>query len=127
MLTELYRKLCTLMTEAGYPAWAEDTVPADAAFPYVTVSVRPAASLHGLGRVTLTGWLRGPARHADRLALADTLLRLVPGGGLKLPLEGGVALLLRGDRMHVTWPESPGALGVCVQHELRMMGGDADA
>ena len=127
MLTDLYRKLCALLAEAGYPAWAEDAVPSEAAFPFVTVAIRPAASLHGTGRVTLTGWLRGPARHADRLALADTLLKLVPGGGLKIPLESGSAVLFRGDRMNVEWPESPGALGVCVKHELRVMGGGSDA
>ena len=127
MLTELYGKICALLAEAGYPAWAEDAVPPDAAFPFVTVAIRPAASMHGTGRVTLTGWLRGPARHADRLALADALLKLVPGSGMKLPAAGGLAVLTRGDRMNVEWPESPGALGVCVKHELRMMGGAADA
>lgn len=127
MLTELYRRVCALLAEAGCSAWAEDAVPPDAALPFVTVSIRPAATLQGTGRVTLTGWLRSPARHTDRLALADTLLRLVPGSGLKLPLERGLAVLYRGDRTNVEWPESPGALGVCVKHELRVMGGDADA
>lgn len=127
MLTALYRQLTALLDAAGYPAWAADAVPPDAAFPFVTLDIRPAASPLGTGRVTLTGWLRGPARHADRLALADTLLKLVPPGGLKLPLEGGLAVMYRGDRMNVEWPESPGALGACVKHELRVMGGGADA
>lgn len=127
MLTELHRKICAMLAEAGYPAWAEDAVPPDAPLPFVTLSIRPASSLHGVGRVTLTGWLHGPGRHADRLAMANTLLKLVPGGGLKLPLDGGLALLQRGDRMNVEWPENPGVLGVRVSHELRLMGGDSDA
>lgn len=127
MLTELYRQLTALLATAGYPAWAADAVPPDAVFPYVTMEVRAPASPFGVGRVTLTGWLRGPVRHADRLAMADTLLKLVPGGGLKLPLGGGLAVLFRGERMNVEWPESPGALGVCVKHELRLMGGGTDA
>ena len=127
MLTELYRQLTALLAEAGYPAWSVDAVPPDAPFPFVTLQVRPAASLHGLGRVTLTGWLRGPCRHADRLALADALLRLVPSGGLKLPLTDGLAVLHRGDRLDVEWPEAAGALGVTVKHELRLMGGAGDA
>ena len=127
MLTELHRRICALLAEAGYPVWAEDAVPPGTPFPFVTLSIRPAASMHGTGRITLTGWLHGPARHADRLAMANTLLRLVPGGGLKLPLDGGLALLQRGDRMNVEWPEAPGALGVRVRHELRMMGGDSHA
>ena len=127
MMTELYRELAALLAKVGYSAWAADAVPPDATFPFVTMEIRPAASLHGLGRVTLTGWLRGPCRHADRLALADALLKLIPPAGLKLPMGGGLALLLRGDRMNVEWPESPGALGVCVRHDLRVMGGGSDA
>lgn len=127
MLTEIYKQLTARLAAAGYPAWAADAVPTGAAFPYVTLEVRPAASPFGAGRVTLTGWLRGPARHAERLAMADALLRLVPPGGLKLKLEGGLAVLYRGDRLNVEWPESPGALGACVKHELRLMGGDTDA
>ena len=96
MLTELYRQLTALLAEAGYPAWSAEAVPSDAPFPFVTLQVRPASTLHGLGQVTLTGWLRGPCRHADRLALADALLRLVPSGGLKLPLTDGLAVLHRG-------------------------------
>lgn len=127
MLQTLYQRLTALVQEAGYPCWAADAVPPDAAFPFVTVEVRPAATMHGLGRVTLTGWLRGPCRHADRLALADALLRLVPPGGMKIPLPGGLALMQRGDRLNVEWPESPGALGVTVKHDVRVMGGDGDA
>lgn len=127
MLTDLYAQLCALLSQAGYTAWAADAVPPDADFPFVTLEVRPAASLHGTGRVTLTGWLRGPARHTDRLAMADTLLKLVPAGGLKLPGPGGLALLIRGDRLNVEWPETSGALGVCVKHDLRLMGGTNNA
>ncbi|MBQ2954278.1 MAG: hypothetical protein IJE07_12175 [Clostridia bacterium] len=127
MLTELSRQLTALLSQAGYRTWAADAVPPKAEFPFVTVEIRPAASLHGLGRVTLTGWLPRPCRHADRLSLADALLRLVPPGGLKLPCGDGLALLLRGDRMNAEWPESEGALGVCVKHELRMLGGESDA
>lgn len=126
-MTQIFERLCALLKAAGYDAWASDAVPQDATLPFVTMEVRPAASLHGVGRVTLTGWMRGPARHADRLALADTLLKLVPSAGLKLPLEGGLAVMYRGDRMNVEWPESPGALGVCVKHEIRLMGGMKDA
>lgn len=127
MLTALYRQLTALLTQAGCRAWAANAVPPEAAFPFVTLEIRPAARLHGVGTVTLTGWLAKPCRHADRLALADTLLRLVPPAGLTLSPDGGLALMTRGDRMHVEWPESPGALGVCVKHELRLLGGDADA
>ena len=126
-MTQVYARLCALLKAAGYDAWAADAVPQDAALPFVTMEVRPAASLHGVGRVTLTGWMRSPARHADRLALADALLKLVPPAGLKLPLEDGLAILYRGDRMNIEWPENAQALGVCVKHEIRLMGGMRDA
>ena len=54
MLTEIYRRLTALLASAGFTAWAADAVPPDAAFPYVTMEIIPAASLHRLGRVTLT-------------------------------------------------------------------------
>lgn len=124
MLTELYRQLIALLKEAGVTAYAVDAVPPDAAFPFIALEIRPAASLHGLGRVTLTGWLRSHCRHADRLALADTLLSLVPPGGRRLLFQGGIAVLYQGSRMNVEWLESSGALGVRIRHELRVMGGD---
>ena len=127
MMQSLYRQLCALLADAGYTAYVADAVPPDAAFPFVTVDARPSPSVLGTGRLTLTGWLRSDCRHADRLAMADALLRLVPPGGRKLLSEGGLAVLFRGDRLNVEWPEAPGALGVCVKHELRMMGGGSDA
>lgn len=126
MLRTLYRELSALLEQAGFTVWAADAVPPDATFPFVAMEIRPAGSMHGTGWVTLTGWLRPPARHAERLAMADALLRLVPAGGLRLPLQGGLALLLRGDRLNVEWPESRGALGVQVKHGLRVMGGGSD-
>jgi len=127
VLTELYSQLVALLAEAGCSAYAADAVPPDAAFPFVTIEARVAATLHGTGRVTLTGWVHGNARHADRLALGDALLKIVPSGGRKLPLTGGYALLIRGDRMNVEWPETQGALGVRVTHGLRVAGGASDA
>lgn len=127
MLTALYRQLTTLLTQAGYRVWAADAVPPEAEFPFVTLEIRPATRLHGVGTVTLTGWLAKPGRHAERLALADALLKLVPSAGLKLASDSVPALLTRGERVHVEWPESPGALGVLVKHELRLLGGDTDA
>lgn len=127
MMQSLYQQICALVAAAGYTAWAADAVPPDAAFPFVTVDARPAGNLHGTGRLTLTGWLRSDSRHADRLAMADALLRLVSPGGTKLSLEDGLAVIYRGDRLNVEWPENPGTLGVCVKHELRMMGGGGDA
>ncbi len=127
MLTELYTLLAARLQALGYPMWAADAVPDNAAFPFVTAVIRPSASLLGTGRVTLTGWCRSDARHADRLTLADDLLKLVPPGGLLLPLTEGAAALFRGDRMAVEWPETPDALGVSVTHDLRVVGGAADA
>lgn len=122
MLTEMYRKLHALLTEAGFTVWAEDAVPHDAAFPFVTLKIEPPAPMQGSGSVVLTGWHRGGTRHCDRLAMADTLLRIVPGAGLKMQLDGGLAILHRADRLQVEWPQSEGALGVRVRHALRVYG-----
>lgn len=122
MLTEMYQKLCALLTEAGFTVWAEDAVPHDAGFPFVTLKVEPPAPMQGSGSVVLTGWTRGGSRHRDRLAMADALLRMVPGAGFKMQLDGGLAVLQRADRLQVEWPESEGALGVRIRHTLRVYG-----
>lgn len=123
MLTTLYRQLCTRLTDAGFTACAEDTVPGGAAFPFVTCRIEPPLSMHETGRVTLTCWHRSGTAHADRLAAADALIRLIPSGGLQLPLENGLAFIFRSGENAVAYPESPGALGVCVRHDLRVFGG----
>lgn len=123
MLTELYALLIALLTEAGFTAYAEDTVPQAAAFPFVTCRIGPPMSMHGTGSVTLTCHVRGDAPHEQRLAMADALIRLVPPGGMTLPLMGGLAALFRAEGQAVTWPEERGALGACVRHELRVFGG----
>lgn len=123
MLTTLSRQLCALLTDAGFTAYAEDTVPGGAALPFVTFRIEPPTSMHETGCITLTCWQRSGMAHVSRLAAADALLRLVPSGGLTLPLENGLAVLFRSGAKAVTYPESPGALGVCVRHDLRVLGG----
>ncbi|MBQ7850201.1 MAG: hypothetical protein IJ343_10795 [Clostridia bacterium] len=122
MLTALYQVLCQRLSEAGFTVFAEDCVPGDAAFPFVTLRIDASAPLQDGGAVILTGWLRSNAPHRDRLAMADALLRLVPGAGLKLPLAGGLALLHQGGRPCVQWLQSGGALGAQVRHSLRLCG-----
>lgn len=127
MLTELTHRLMEALSAARLTVWAADAVPPDAAFPFVTVEIAPAASLHDLGRVTLTGWPDKPCSMAQRLAMADALLALVPPAGLKLPLEDGLALLTRGSRTQLQWVASDGAIGVRIPFDLRLMGGPAHA
>ena len=127
MLTEMYRQLIALLEAAGFTVYAEDAVPPDAAFPFVTLRLEAPAPMQGSGAIVLTGWTRGGSRHRDRLAMADTLLRIVPGAGLTLPLTDGLAVLRRADRLSVTWPESQGALGAQVRHALRIYGRCDDA
>lgn len=122
MLTELYAKLTALLAEAGFTAYAEDTVPQEAGFPFVTCRIDAPVSMHERGCVALTCWVRGDAAHAQRLTLADTLVSLVPPGGMMLPLDGGLAAVFRAEGQAVTWPESKGALGARVRHELRVFG-----
>lgn len=122
MLTELYVKLMALLEGAGFTAYAQDAVPEDARFPFVTCRIDAPASMHETGSVTLTGWVHGEAAHARRLLLADALVSLVPPGGMMLPLDGGLAVLFRASEQAVAWPESPGALGACIRHGLRVAG-----
>lgn len=120
MLTELYRQLMALLAEAGLTGYAEDCVPDRAALPWVTCRVEAPMSIHGMGSVTLTGWVRSDTAQADRLEMTDKLTALAPSGG-RLLAEGRAALLRTDDA--IGWPEGPGALGVRVRFGLRMLGG----
>lgn len=122
MLTELHQQLCRLLSGAGFTLYAEDTVPSGTAFPYVTCRIEPPLSMYESGSIALTCWHRSGIAHADRLAAADALIRLVPTSGLRLPLANGLAAVFRSDSRAVTYSESPGALGVCVRYSLRVFG-----
>ena len=124
MLTDLTRCLTGLLTAAGHPVYHPDCVPAGTPRPFVTLEITPPLSLHEVGRVTLTGWPEEPCSMAGRLALAESLLTLVPAAGRKLPLESGLALI---ERKGMQWVEFHGALGVRLDFSLRVMGGAARA
>ena len=121
MLSELYQLLCRLLADAGFTAYAEDSVPDHAVFPYVACRIEPPLSLHDTGSVHLTCWLRSSSAHAERLAAGDVLLSLIPSGGLKLPLSNGLAVLYRAESHPISYPECKGALGVCIRHGLRVL------
>lgn len=116
---QLYTALCAWAGATGLPVYAEDAVPGDTGFPFMTMRVEPPMRMADTGSVVLTAWHRGRQAHADRLETAGTLLALVPQGGTLLHPEGALAALYPGDGA-VSWPESPGALGVRVRFSLRL-------
>lgn len=120
MLKELCAALIAHLAQAGFAAYAEDAVPQGACFPFATCRIDAPASMHEKGCVTLTCWVRGDAANEARLDAADALMSLVPSGGLLIPLDGGLAALFRAQGGAVSFPETKGALGACVRHELRV-------
>lgn len=127
MLTALFGQLCTLLQSIGVPVYAEDAVPSDTLFPLLTLRIEPPGRLDESGSVTLTGWFRSSSPHADRLAMADRIMKLVPAGGRLLRTNGLLAALYPCGKEAVTWPESRGQLGVRIRWELRLyMAKEAD-
>lgn len=112
MIASLQRAVIALLTGAGWPAYAEDAVPGSAAFPLATLRLDPPAAWDGQGSAVLTAWA-SPASdtaQADRMALAEKLMALVPQGGALLALDEGVAALYPAGNLE--FPDDRGALGV---------------
>lgn len=112
MLTDLMNRLHTLLEAASCPVYLADSVPPDAAFPYMTMQVEPAVHPGCGSPLTLTAWHCSGTSNTDRFALADTLLTLIPASGLRIPLESGVACLYRARGKGVSCVRSTNALGL---------------
>lgn len=96
MLTDLYQALCSRLHAAGCPVYADDCVPPDASFPFITLRAEPSLSPGGKGMLTLSCWHHSCTAHADRLVLADRLLELFPAGGMLLTLPDALAVITPG-------------------------------
>lgn len=133
MLSQLHQLLYAQLSALGYAVYAADCVPDDARFPYLTFQAEPSADPDGMGCVTLTAWCRSTAAHSERMAFGDLLMQVVPSAGLPLWLDGGLAVCWRQQQAAISYPAAKGALGVRVQHDLRLylnkpfQGGDSDA
>ncbi len=120
MLTELHRRLHSLLSVLPCPVWQEDCVPAGTAFPYATVCVAAETVSGQSGGVTVTLWFQSGTAHSDRLALADRLLRCFPPDGLLLRLDGGLAVIRRTSGL--AFRKEGDALCAAVHLELRLYG-----
>ena len=93
MMTELLSALHDLLSQAGLPVYLADCLPPGTACPYLLLEDMPAAD--GRSALRLTVWCAGNAPHAQRIALGDALLTLIPMGGLHLRLPDCIAVLTR--------------------------------
>lgn len=96
-MTGLQKALYQFWASFGLPAWSQDTVPEDAALPYITFEV---ASGDAMGSTLLTGtvWLRdeddGASVNARRAQVLDLIAAAVPPAGRKLDTEDGGFIML---------------------------------
>lgn len=118
MLTSLHQALIDHLSSLETPILQANCVPQGQTFPYVTMDVTPALSTDMPGSLTLTAWCCGESAHADRLALAEELLALLPSRGTVLALTGGRAILCMTDE-RARCLQSGEALGVQLTWELR--------
>lgn len=107
-MTQLYRLLYAHLSTLGFPLYAADQVPHDAAFPYLTFEAVLPGDLQGTGTLTLRAWCRSDAPHSERLRLGDMLMACVPLSGLPL---------WSGDALTVCWRQESGAASLLREHD----------
>ena len=117
MLTELFQALTALLSGLDAPLYHADSVPAGAAFPYLTAAFSSPLSAGEAGALTLTLWCRGGDANAQRFRLSEELAQLLPARRLRIPLSEGVFTL----RLKVgpTFVASQEALGAKTVWALR--------
>lgn len=121
MLTELYAAVFAWLAEAGLTAYAEDAVPDKAAFPYASCRIEAPLTMRDEGQLAVTCHSADTAQ-AEKLDMADKLLRLVPTGGVKLPLAHGLAVLHRPDSPTAPQEKRAGVTGLRIRFGLRVYG-----
>lgn len=114
----MYDAILRRLASISLPVLEEGCVPQGQTFPYLTLRVEPACRSNVPGAVTLTAWCCGDQAHADRLALADQLLTLLPPRGFPLTYSGGRSLLYMKDSQVRCLQQGP-ALGVQLTWALR--------
>ena len=121
MLTTLFEylfgKLCTL----GWPVYNADCVPHHAGFPYITMRISPPTAITGTGEMILTCWCSEDSPHAQRLSMADQVLGMIPSGGLRIPMDSGLAMIYRRTDDCAEFLESHGTLGARLRFDLRIL------
>lgn len=116
MMTELFAALCRLFDGIGTGVFLADCVPQGQPLPYLTLEASPAPD--GTSRLDVTLWCSGHA-NAERLALCDTLLTLIPAGGLRITGENTLAVLSRAKNAGVRCQTSADALWLTLPLELQ--------
>lgn len=93
-MTGLKKALYAFWSGFGLPAYLSDSVPGNAAYPYITYE---AVQGEGITRniLTATSWhLKAPDGDTERTAVMDQIAAAIPEGGVMLPVDGGGFVVL---------------------------------
>lgn len=93
-MTGLKRALYAFWSGFGIPAYLTDSVPSDAAYPYITYE---AVRGGGMSRtiLTATSWhKKAPDGNLERMNVMDQIAAAIPESGKILPVEGGGFVVL---------------------------------
>lgn len=118
MLTDVYQALLNRLAQLDTPVFQADCIPQGQTFPYLTLDIALPLAPQQPGKLTLTAWCHGAQAHADRLALADAILALLPLSGTRLEGESGRIILLADDQ-HAQCIRSGEARGVKLTWKLQ--------
>lgn len=97
-MTELKTTLFDFWTQFGMPAYLQDSVPDDAALPYITYEATRVPGMSSLPLTAIAWFPISVDGNMRRTAFQDAVELLIPEGGIMLPVGGdGFIILNRND------------------------------
>lgn len=93
-MTRLKTALYAFWASFGVPAYLQDSVPDDAALPYITYEAVRGEELSQTVLTAINWHSKEPAGNVERNALMDLIAAAIPREGRKLPVEGGGFVIL---------------------------------
>lgn len=87
--------LYSFLTDAGYPVYAQSSVPDGAEFPYVTYTLTVGDWESGEVNIPVSMWFRTSSEAVPNSAVRR-LGEMVPMGGVTIPCDGGMLWVKRG-------------------------------
>ena len=97
-MTELKTTLFDFWSQFGIPAYLQDSVPHDAALPYITYEATRVPGMSSLPLTAIAWFPISVDGNMRRTAFQDAVELMIPEGGIMLPVGGdGFIILNRND------------------------------
>lgn len=96
-MTELKDALYDFWSGFGLPAYLQDSVPEDAALPYITYEAVQGDAMSATVLVAHNWHQKAPRGNAERNEVMDAIARAIPAQGRVVPVGRGYIALYRND------------------------------